>query len=117
MSWTEALAMERLSEGDKQVVTLNGLELLLVRHEGKVYATDSRCPHMRGRLVRGTVRDGAIVCPLHHSAFDLATGDVIAWAPWPPGVGRVLGAVRRERSLTVYKTREEDGMILIDLPE
>jgi nitrite reductase/ring-hydroxylating ferredoxin subunit len=76
----------------------------------------SSCPHMGGRLKDGRITpDGHIVCPLHHSEFDLRTGEVIAWTPWPPGVGALLGAIRERRQLAVFPTRVEDGAIFVGM--
>lgn len=37
--------------------------------------TDAHCPHNRGPLAQGWVRDGrTVVCPWHWYRFDLATG-------------------------------------------
>ena len=117
MGWMEAREADQLAEGDKRVVALGNREVLLVRHRGQTYAMASRCPHMRAHLVKGTIQGDAIVCPRHHSAFDLATGDVKAWSPWPPGVGRVLGVISREKTLQVYETRQRNSTILVDIPE
>ena len=96
------------------MLTIAGHEVLLVRHRGEVFAVESRCPHMGGNLKDGRITDdGHIVCPLHHSEFDLRTGEVLAWAPWPPGVGAVLGAIRQKRALVVYPTRVSEGAIWV----
>lgn len=69
-------------------------------------------PLKNGRLTA----DGAIVCPRHRSAFDLRTGDVKDWTPWPPAAGKLLGAVRRERALLVYRVKvEEEGKVWVEV--
>jgi nitrite reductase/ring-hydroxylating ferredoxin subunit len=79
---------------------------------------DNICPHMGAALDGGDVTEGGtIVCPRHHSAFDLRTGKVSEWAPWPPGVGRILGGISREKPLPVFPTRIEQGSIWVGLPE
>jgi nitrite reductase/ring-hydroxylating ferredoxin subunit len=116
MNWIQVLSQDELPEGAKRVVNVEGRDILLVRHEGQVYAADNTCPHMGARLEKGEVtKDGAIVCPRHRSAFDLHSGDVKEWSPWPPGVGRVLGAVSREKALPVFPTRVEGGSIWVSL--
>lgn len=41
----------------------------------RLRVTDAHCPHNRGPLAQGWVRDGAtLVCPWHWYRFDLATG-------------------------------------------
>jgi nitrite reductase/ring-hydroxylating ferredoxin subunit len=57
--------------------------------------------------------DCGIVCPWHRSGFDLATGDVKAWAPWPPGLGVVLGATSRQKVLPTYPVKVEDGSVWV----
>ena len=118
MSWVKVLDQEALPQSARQVVKIGQRSILLINHSGQVYAIDSICPHMRGPLQKGKVTsDGAIVCPWHRSAFDLRSGDVKDWSPWPPGVGKVLGMVKREKALSVFPTRVEEGSIWIDVEE
>lgn len=72
---------------------------------------------MRLPLKGGRVEDGTIVCPWHHSAFDLRTGDVRDWSPWPPAVGRMLRALSREKALPTFPTKVEDGSIWVGIEE
>lgn len=67
-SWQE-LERERM-----KVVPAQGRPVLILLHEGKVYALDNRCPHMGFPLHRGTVNDGILTCHWHHAKFDLAGG-------------------------------------------
>jgi nitrite reductase/ring-hydroxylating ferredoxin subunit len=114
MDWIKVLAQDELPEGARQVVKVAGRDVLLVNHKGQIYAVDNRCPHMGAPLVQGKVtEDGALVCRRHHSAFDLRTGNVKDWAPWPPAVGRVLGAISREKALPVFPTKVEEGSIWV----
>jgi nitrite reductase/ring-hydroxylating ferredoxin subunit len=108
---------KELVEGERQVVDVDGQSILLLRHKGRVYALASACPHMRLPLKGGKVEDGTLVCPWHHSAFDLETGDVKDWSPWPPAVGRLLGAISREKALPVFPVRITEGSIWIERDE
>ncbi len=118
MNWIKTLTEDRVPEGTKTIVSVAGRDVLLTRHKGEVYATDSLCPHMRLPLQLGRVDgEGAIHCPWHRSAFDLQTGDVKAWAPWPPVVGPLLGKVSREKVLPTYPVKVEDGAIWIGMKE
>jgi len=116
MQWLSVLAESELPEGARHVVKIQDHSILLLRNKGKIYATVSACPHMGLPLKNGVVtEDDALVCPFHHSAFDLGTGDVKAWSPWPPLVGRMLASVTREKTLHVFPTRVEEGMIWLGL--
>ena len=116
MNWIRVLSEQELPEGERKVVEVAGKSILLLHHKGGVYAMNNNCPHMGAPLVKGTISpDGAIICPRHHSAFDIRTGDVKEWSPWPPVAGKVLGLISREKALPVYPTRVEEGSILVGL--
>ena len=56
-----------------------------------------------------SVDDGfedCIVCPLHKTAFSLDNGEVRGeWCPYPPVLGKVMGAVKSENNLTTFTLR------------
>ena len=114
LNWVRVLSEDALPPGARRVVNAGKSSILLLHHKDQIYAMESKCPHLRGPLEKGKVtEDGAIVCPWHHSAFDLRSGEIKAWCPWPPGAGRVLGAIRRKKALRVLQTRLEDGHIWV----
>lgn len=118
MSWLKIISADQLAPGDRQVVKLEAISLLLLNHAGKIYAINNICPHLKLPLKKGKITaDDAIVCPWHRSEFDLDTGNVKTWCPWPPAVGKLLGKVSAEKTLSVFPTRIEDGQILVELPE
>lgn len=117
MKWIKVMDEDTLADGERQVVEVQDQKVLLLKHNAKLYAMQSSCPHMGAPLKRGKLEGNAIVCPLHRSAFDLETGAVQEWTPWPPVVGNVLGAVKQERPLPVYRTKVEDGAVWIALGE
>jgi nitrite reductase/ring-hydroxylating ferredoxin subunit len=118
MNWTKVLPREELGEGQKRTVEVAGQTILLVQHKGELYAVNNTCRHMGGSLVKGRItEEGTVVCPRHHSEYDLRTGEVIKWAPWPPVVGAVLGAVVAETPLPVYPTKVEEGSIWVGTEE
>lgn len=41
---------------------------------GIFHVTAFNCPHENGPLGKGYVRDGALICPVHHWPWDLKTG-------------------------------------------
>ena len=116
MTWKTALAVDDLAPGTRQVVKLEERSLLLLNESGKIHAVDSICPHLKLSLKKGKVTaDGSLVCPWHRSEFDLETGRVDKWCPFPPVVGSVLGKFSSEKNLAVYPTKIENGQVLIDL--
>ena len=115
MNWVKALAQDELPQDSQTVVKIDGRTILLVHHAGQIYALENACPHMKLPLKGGKIKDNAIVCPWHHSAFDLASGTVKAWSPWPAGVGRMLAMVSKEKALPVFPTRVEDNSIWVEI--
>lgn len=117
MTWTTtALAADELTPGTRQVIKLSERSLLLLNESGKIHAVDSICPHLKLSLKKGKVTaDGSLVCPWHRSEFDLETGNVKSWCPFPPVVGSMLGKISSEKTLGVYPTKVEDGKVLVDL--
>jgi nitrite reductase/ring-hydroxylating ferredoxin subunit len=114
MEWIKAVAVAELREDERQVVEIRGHKILLLMHEGQAYAVLNSCPHMGVPLRGGTItEDRAIVCPFHHSTFDLESGEVQAWAPWPPVVGKLLGRIKPEQPLRTYPTKVERGAIWV----
>ena len=71
-----------LPEGQAKKITIGdplagrGIDVVLARVDGVVYAVDARCPHEGGRISDGPLLQGRYVtCPLHHYRFDPATGE------------------------------------------
>lgn len=116
MTWTKALAVDALAPGTRQVVKLQERSLLFLNESGNIYAIDSICPHLKLPLKKGKVTaDGSIVCPWHRSEFDLKSGNVKTWCPFPPVVGNFLGKISAEKTLGTFPTKVEAGQILVDL--
>ena len=115
MAWQKALSEDALESGTRQVVKIGEQKILLLNHEGQLYAVANQCPHLKLPMKKGKLVDGAIVCPFHRSAFDLSSGEVKDWSPFPPVVGNLLGKVSPEKCLPVFPTRVEEGSIWVDV--
>ena len=74
--WTRALPEADLADDSPTAVDAEGLEVLLYRHQGTLYALDNVCSHAGGLLSRGTVAGLTVTCPLHGARFGLADGCV-----------------------------------------
>jgi len=75
------------------------------------FATQAQCTHTFGPLARGEIVDGCQVeCPLHRARFDIATGAVVRWANFPPGI-QLLDALRAEQALRTYPVAVKAGKV------
>jgi nitrite reductase/ring-hydroxylating ferredoxin subunit len=116
MNWTKALRLDELNETPRKVIHLEGAKILVLKHQEKIHAIAHACPHFKLPLTKGQISDDcAIICPFHKSAFDLETGDVKEWSPWPPVVGKVLGKLSSKKTLKVYPTKIEGDELFIQL--
>ena len=112
--WIKVFLQSEIEEGQRKAAKASTRRMIILRFKGKLYAIESNCPHLRFPLNDARVsEDGGIICPFHHSAFDLASGDVKEWSPWPPGLGPIAGALRRERVLVTFPIKEEGGYIWV----
>ncbi|HEX2233810.1 MAG TPA: Rieske 2Fe-2S domain-containing protein [Thermoleophilaceae bacterium] len=74
--WTPALADAALGEAESRKVELNGVDILLARWHGEVYALANTCVHRGGPLDEGELNDGCVTCPWHQSTFRLSDGQL-----------------------------------------
>lgn len=72
--WTDVLAVGDLPEGERRLVTVNGVPVLLYRFMGEVLAVEAWCPHAGGPLHEGDFDGAEVECPWHQSRFDLRNG-------------------------------------------
>jgi nitrite reductase/ring-hydroxylating ferredoxin subunit/uncharacterized membrane protein len=75
--WTDATADSDVSDGRLTHATVNGVDAVLTRQQGKVVALADRCTHRGAPLHEGQLSDGAIVCPWHQSIFRLTDGSIV----------------------------------------
>lgn len=102
-----------LGEGEMREVKVDGHDLLIARVVGEYYATDAHCPHLHGNLTRGALEGLIVTCPLHHSQFDISTGECVRWTDWKGGVKSMAELVRHPRPLRAYETRVEGDRVMV----
>ena len=72
--WQKSLKASEILEGQGKVAVLNGKEIALFKHEGKIFALANLCPHRGGPLGEGSLDGGEVICPWHAWGFDVKTG-------------------------------------------
>ena len=117
MNWITATKLAQLQAVGRETLTIEGHKILFIWHEKEVYATQAQCPHLGMPLAKGKIDEAChLVCPFHKSAFDLKTGAVECWSPWPPVVGPLLGKLSKPKNLRIYPTRIEGDDVVVQLP-
>ena len=98
--WTPVASDSGLPEGRMVAVYPLGVNVLLARVGGVVYAVAGKCAHMACPLFAGRLEGYTIVCSCHDWRFDVRTGRFLA-AP--------------ELGLAVYPTKIEAGEVFVNL--
>lgn len=97
-------ALHELTPGSRRVVEISAFEeVLVVHHQGHIFAISNLCPHEGAALQRGLIEDNIIYCPLHRWGFDLNTG---AYIEAPQTCARVYAIEVRDND--VYLCIEAD---------
>lgn len=91
----------QLVEGEPQALTIEGTELMAVRHQGEPHVIGNVCTHQYALLTDGWYEDGCVECPLHQAVFDVRTG--------APSCGPTTAPVK------VYRARDEAGQVWIEI--
>ena len=61
--------------GQGRCYVVGGREIAVFRQrDGRLFASENRCPHRQGPLSEGLVGGGRVICPLHAHQFNLETG-------------------------------------------
>jgi len=108
----------QIPEGTMRGYTANHAKVLVAHVEGRFYAMDARCPHMRADLSRGTLRGFIVTCPLHGSQFDVRDGSVVAWVEKLPGVLKSAASMlKKPQPANTYPIQINNGDLHIVIPE
>ncbi|HUJ07752.1 MAG TPA: non-heme iron oxygenase ferredoxin subunit [Streptosporangiaceae bacterium] len=99
--FVRACALAEVPEQGTLGVELNGVQLVIIRSEGEVYALAEFCTHEDVSLVDGEVYDHTVECWLHGSCFDLRSGKPTG----PPA----------SRPIATYQVRVESGDVYVAL--
>ena len=95
--WMSVCALGDLSEAKPHGLCVSGTEIILVRHEERVFALGGLCPHDHALMCYGQVRGETIICPRHGATFRLEDGGA------EPGF--------RLANLASYATRLRGGQV------
>lgn len=98
--WQRVAALGDLAPDQPLGARLGDLDIVLVAHDGQVFALDGICPHAYALMSEGFMNGPEIECPLHAACFDIRTGKLV---DGPPGT----------RDLTTFEVRVTDGVVMV----
>jgi 3-phenylpropionate/trans-cinnamate dioxygenase ferredoxin subunit len=100
MAWIYVMEETALLDGGMAPVYPLGMNVVIARVDGIVYAVSGKCAHMGCPLFTGTLDGHTLTCPCHDWRFDVRTG-------------RFLDAP--ELGLAVYRTKTEASKLFVSI--
>ncbi|HLC39852.1 MAG TPA: Rieske 2Fe-2S domain-containing protein [archaeon] len=85
---------DKISEGRKMKVDVNGIEIMLTNVSGKIYALEDVCSHEQCSISDGDLEGFVITCPCHGAKYDVRNGNGFKETPW--GLGQETFEVKIE---------------------
>ncbi len=111
----QLLKTDDFTDGEMRKIDLGDLSILIVRKGDEFYAVNNKCPHMGGDLSQGTLDGTIITCPVHHSQFDVTTGQVIRWTDFTGFKASISKLFKSPKPLTKYEIEVEDDQIFLKM--
>ncbi|MBI1927078.1 non-heme iron oxygenase ferredoxin subunit [Candidatus Poribacteria bacterium] len=93
--------LSELPPGEKKLVEVDGMPVVLFNVNGTFYAIEDVCTHDGGPLAEGELEGEEIECPRHGARFNVRTGEVLCMPAVEP--------------VECYKVKVENGEILVSL--
>ena len=127
--FVEVAKTDEIAPGGMKAYEVKEKEIVLCNYDGKIYAVSRRCGHTNAPLEMGTLEGYILTCPLHHSQFDITTGETLSGTvprdfgdePVPEGLmksfrytGMLLSQVKIY-DLETYPVRVEGNSVMVDV--
>lgn len=107
MNYVYAASVADVQPDKMKAIVVEGKEILLINVDGQFFAMQRFCPHAGADLCAGKIADSKVVCPKHHAAFDLATGEAVDQA-------KLLFLKFPTKRAETYGVKVENGSIFIE---
>jgi len=108
MAFVKVGDLGEMPPGSSRKFGLQGTAILVANVDGTYAAIANTCPHAKGDLSRGLIRDGIVTCPQHGSRYELLTGKNV-------GPAKILFLKIPVADARAYPVRVEGGELLVDI--
>ncbi len=95
-------ATDEFQDGKMKQLSVNGTDILLARVNGNYHAVGAYCTHYGAPLVDGVLNGERLVCPWHHTCFNVTTGDLQE----PPALD----------ALPCYQVKLDNDQVIVRIP-
>ena len=103
-AWVRIARCSDIPLREGRAVKVGNREIAIFNLGDRFLAIENRCPHKGGPLADGIVSGTTVVCPLHAWKLSLETGNGV-------------NAPSASSCVETFRTRVEDGTVLLDLSD
>ena len=98
-------------------VSIDMVDILVGRRNGKLFACDNSCPHKGASLSKGCFNGDRVVCYMHGYEYNVFTGKLENMKSWKKEDTWVEQDMewRKSGDLILYSVSEEDGIVYVAL--
>lgn len=114
-SYVKAIDADKLQDGNKTKVSVQGHEIMLAMVGGNYYAIDAHCPHIGGDLSAGTLEGVIVTCPRHGSQFDVTDGHNVRWMKGSGLMSKAFNAVSSAKPVKSYQVKVEGDAVMVEI--
>ncbi|HMN11260.1 MAG TPA: non-heme iron oxygenase ferredoxin subunit [Bellilinea sp.] len=103
LEYYELFPENDLQPGNRLVINVDDLEILLLNINGEYFAVENCCTHEDEKLDPGELEGYQIACPRHGSRFDVRTGAALTLPAYKP--------------VHTFPVKVENGRVFLGIPE
>jgi nitrite reductase/ring-hydroxylating ferredoxin subunit len=106
-----------LPNNSMKVFSVNKVDVLVGRRNGRLFACNNSCPHRGASLSKGEFKGDNIICYMHQYEFNLFTGKLENMKSWKKESTWLEQSPewRKASDLILYKVREHEGDVYVSL--
>lgn len=77
MPYVRLCRADAVPSGELKQFSVQGIEILLINLNSRLYCLDARCTHAGAPLAEGELTGDVLTCPWHGSKFHITDGSVV----------------------------------------
>ena len=106
-----------LKDDATKLVRVDGVDVLVGRLRGRLFACNNSCPHRGASLSKGDFKGDNIVCYMHRYEYNVFTGRLENMQSWKREDTWMEQSLewRKSGDLTLYSVYEQNGTVYVSL--
>jgi nitrite reductase/ring-hydroxylating ferredoxin subunit len=116
-SYRPLCSSDELKDNSFRVFTVDAIDVLVGRRNGRLFACNNSCPHRGASLSKGEFSGDNIICYMHGYEFNVFTGRLENMKSWKKEETWMEQSPewRKSGDLVLYQIKEYDGTVYVRL--